>query len=153
MNETVQNLINAIKSGDALATEQSFSDAMAEKLSTKIEQLRGDIAKNMFVQPEPVAEEIAYISEEEYNALSEEEKANYQEIEVELEEGIINKAFGVVNKVADAAGDVVKGTAGLAGKAVGGVAKTVGAIRQTPAAIGGAYNVGRGGAQKAIVGR
>lgn len=134
MNETVTNLVDAIKSGDALATEQAFAAAMAEKLSSKIEDLRVNIAQNMFAQPEQVAEEIT-ISEEEWEALSEEEKSQYEIIE----EGIV-----------DAAGKVVKKVAQTAGKVVGGIAKTAGAIRQTPAAIGAAYNMGRAGAQKAI---
>ena len=57
MNETVINLVNAIKAGDALATEQAFADAMAEKLTSKIETLRQTVAANMFPQPEAVVEE------------------------------------------------------------------------------------------------
>lgn len=51
MSESVINLVNAIKSGDALATEQSFADAMAEKIGAKIEDMRASIAQNMFAQP------------------------------------------------------------------------------------------------------
>lgn len=51
MSESVINLVNAIKSGDALATEQSFADAMAEKIGAKIEDMRATIAQNMFNQP------------------------------------------------------------------------------------------------------
>lgn len=58
MNETVQRLVDAIKSGDALATETAFADAMAEKLSGKIEDLRVNIAQNMFNQvTEPQVQE------------------------------------------------------------------------------------------------
>lgn len=134
MNENVIKLVDAIKSGDAIATEQAFADAMADKLASKIEDLRGNVAQNMFAQQEQVAEEIV-ITEEEWEALSEEEKAQYEVVE----EGIV-----------DAAGKVVKKVAQTAGKLVGGVAKTVGAVRQTPAAMGTAYNMGRAGAQKAI---
>ena len=35
MNETVARLVDAIKSGDALATETAFTDAMAEKLAPR----------------------------------------------------------------------------------------------------------------------
>lgn len=134
MNESVIKLVDAIKTGDAMATEQAFADAMAEKLTAKIDDMRQAVASNMFAQPEQVAEEIT-ISEEEWEALSEEEKSQYEIIE----EGIV-----------DAAGKVVKKVAQTAGKVVGGIAKTAGAIRQTPAAIGAAYNMGRAGAQKAI---
>ena len=136
MNESVINLVDAIKTGDALATENAFADAMAEKLSSKIEDLRVNIAQSMFAQDEEeLATEEFIITEEDWESLSEEERSQYEIIE----EGIV-----------DAAGRVVKKVAQTAGKVVGGVAKTAGAIRQTPAAIGAAYNRGRAGAQKAI---
>jgi hypothetical protein len=50
MSETVNNLVDAIKSGDALATEQAFAAAMAEKLSAKIDDMRQAVASNMFAQ-------------------------------------------------------------------------------------------------------
>jgi hypothetical protein len=59
MNENVINLVDAIKAGDALATENAFAAAMADKLSSKIEDLRQNIAQNMFAQPEEVAEEFS----------------------------------------------------------------------------------------------
>lgn len=59
MTESVINLVNAIKSGDAVATEQSFADAMAEKIGARIETMRSDIAQNMFGQQAAVVEEEA----------------------------------------------------------------------------------------------
>ena len=50
MSETTMNLVNAIKSGDAIATEQAFSAAMAEKLGSKIDDMRQSVAANMFAQ-------------------------------------------------------------------------------------------------------
>lgn len=50
MNDTVHNLVAAIKTGDAITTEQAFATAMAEKLSSKIEDLRIATAQNMFNQ-------------------------------------------------------------------------------------------------------
>lgn len=136
MNENTINLVNAIKSGDAISTEQAFAAAMADKLSSKIEDLRVNIAQSMFAQgEEELATEEFTITEEDWESLSEEEKSQYEIIE----EGIV-----------DAAGRVIKKVAQTAGKVVGGVAKTAGAIRQTPAAIGAAYNKGRAGAHKAI---
>ena len=134
MNESVIKLVDAIKSGDAIATEQAFADAMADKLGAAIDAKRQELAASMFASQEVVAEEIT-ITEEEWEALSEEEKAQYEIIE----EGLV-----------DAAGKVIKKVAQTAGKVAGGVAKTAGAIRQTPAAMGAAYNMGRAGAQKAI---
>jgi hypothetical protein len=54
MNETVIDLVNAIKSGDAVATEQAFAAAMADKLSTRIDDMRQTVAANMFATPAPV---------------------------------------------------------------------------------------------------
>lgn len=59
MSENISNLINAIEVGDAVATEQSFSAAMSEKISAKLDAMRVDLAQNMFktateVSPEPV---------------------------------------------------------------------------------------------------
>jgi hypothetical protein len=48
MSESVIKLVDAIKAGDAMATEQSFADAMAEKLGAKIEDLRQATAASMF---------------------------------------------------------------------------------------------------------
>lgn len=61
MSETVQNLVQAIRAGDALETEQAFANAMAEKLSTRLDDMRQSVAQGMFaqpleVEPEPVAE-------------------------------------------------------------------------------------------------
>jgi len=60
MSETVQNLVQAIRAGDALETEQAFANAMAEKLSTRLDDMRQSVAQNMFgQQAEPVAEPTA----------------------------------------------------------------------------------------------
>jgi hypothetical protein len=48
MSDSVIKLVDAIKAGDAMATEQSFADAMAEKLGAKIEDLRQATAASMF---------------------------------------------------------------------------------------------------------
>ena len=61
MSENISNLINAIEVGDAVATEQSFSAAMAEKISAKLDTMRVELAQNMFkseaeVSSEPVVD-------------------------------------------------------------------------------------------------
>jgi hypothetical protein len=50
MSETVQNLVQAIRAGDALETENAFTDAMAEKLSTRLDGMRQSVAQSMFAQ-------------------------------------------------------------------------------------------------------
>ena len=58
MSETVQNLVYAIQAGDALETENAFADAMAEKLSVRLDGMRQSVAQSMFTQPaEPTTEE------------------------------------------------------------------------------------------------
>jgi hypothetical protein len=60
MSETVQNLVQAIRAGDALETENAFIDAMSEKLSTRLDAMRQSVAQSMFAQPaeqETTAEE------------------------------------------------------------------------------------------------
>jgi hypothetical protein len=57
MSDSVIRLVDAIKAGDAMATEQSFADAMAEKLSARIDALRQSTAASMFARiEEPSAE-------------------------------------------------------------------------------------------------
>ena len=57
------DLINAIANGDAVATEQAFNSAMAEKVSAQLETMRSDIAKSMFNTQEQVAEPAAAVEE------------------------------------------------------------------------------------------
>ncbi len=57
MNDTVIKLVDAIKSGDAIATEEAFAAAMADKLSVKIDDYRQQVAANMFNQQEEMVEE------------------------------------------------------------------------------------------------
>ena len=49
MSETVQNLVQAIQAGDAIETEQAFANAMAEKLSTRLDDMRQSVAQGMFL--------------------------------------------------------------------------------------------------------
>ena len=62
MSEAIQNLVQAIQAGDALETENAFANAMAEKLSTRLDTMRQDVAQGMFAQAteqeaEPTTEE------------------------------------------------------------------------------------------------
>ena len=62
MSESVQALVAAIKTGDAVGTEQAFAAAIAEKLSGKLDDMRANIAASMFNQP-VVAEEETELDE------------------------------------------------------------------------------------------
>lgn len=48
MSETVNNLVNAIKSKDAIGIETAFQAAMAEKISARLDDMRQDVAQRMF---------------------------------------------------------------------------------------------------------
>jgi hypothetical protein len=114
MNETTLNLINAIAEGDALETEKAFQAAMAEKISAKLEDMRAQVAQNMFATPEAVVEEEftleddvyeiveCFVSEEEYNSLTEEEQEDYVAIE-QLDELMGKGSLAAIKKAHDSA--------------------------------------------------
>lgn len=56
MSETVHNLITAIASGNALDTENAFNAAMAEKISSRLDDMRVSVAQNLFKEKEVQAE-------------------------------------------------------------------------------------------------
>ena len=75
---------------------------MAEKLAGKLDTMRQDIAKNMFVSEEEtenelVAEDLEWISEEEYLQLSEEEQEDYV-TEEQLDELMGKGSVGAVRR-------------------------------------------------------
>ena len=53
------NLINAIASGDAIEIEISFNSVMAEKISSRIEDMRVDVAQNMFAGDSQETEQVS----------------------------------------------------------------------------------------------
>ena len=53
MTSTLE-LIDAISKGNAVDTEAAFNAAMAEKISAKLDDMRIDVARSMFKQPEEV---------------------------------------------------------------------------------------------------
>lgn len=65
INESVENLVAAIKQGDAISTEQAFAAAMADKLGSLIDAKRQEVASTMFAQPEVTSAEEEVESTEE----------------------------------------------------------------------------------------
>jgi hypothetical protein len=68
MSDTVRDLVDAMVAKDALATETAFGAAMAEKLGSKLDDMRVDVAKNMFATQEeldfePVEDEVDIVDE------------------------------------------------------------------------------------------
>ena len=48
MTEGVQNLINAIAEGDSVGIESAFNQEMATRISDRLDDMRIDVARNMF---------------------------------------------------------------------------------------------------------
>ena len=59
MSEYTKNLISAIASGDAAATETSFQDAMGSKISAKLETMRQEVAQAMFKTEQVFEDELS----------------------------------------------------------------------------------------------
>ncbi len=57
MSDSVLALVDAIKSGDAMATETAFAAAMGEKITAKIDDMRQSVAASMFNTAEQPVEE------------------------------------------------------------------------------------------------
>ena len=55
------DLVSAIINKDATSIETAFNNAMAEKISTRLDDMRTDVAQTMFKQEDPEA-----VVEEEY---------------------------------------------------------------------------------------
>ena len=55
MSETVKELVTAMLQKDAMATETAFQSAMAEKISAQLDDMRVQIAQNMFNAQAPEA--------------------------------------------------------------------------------------------------
>lgn len=48
MTEGVKELINAIAEGDSVGIESAFNKEMATRISDRLEDMRIDVARNMF---------------------------------------------------------------------------------------------------------
>jgi len=57
MSEATRELVVAMANGDASATEDAFQAAMSEKIASRLEDMRIDVAQNMFKTPELDVEE------------------------------------------------------------------------------------------------
>ena len=49
------DLVSAIINKDATEIESAFNDAMAEKISVRLDDMRANVAQNIFKQEETVA--------------------------------------------------------------------------------------------------
>ena len=77
MTQGVYELIDAIAAGDSLAIEQSFNAEMANRISTRLEDMRVDLAQNMFRTESVESEEVAEETELTFEDYSLEELQDY----------------------------------------------------------------------------
>ena len=140
MNETVLNLVNAIRSGNAVDTENAFAAAMAEKLSVKIDDMRQSIASNMFEQPEEVVEEKVEITQEEWAALSEEEQAEYEFVSEEQLDELSTATLGSYVKKATVSNRNASASHANAWRDGGDTAKSAKTMDKREKGISGAIN-------------
>jgi len=63
MSETTRELVVAMANGDASATEDAFQAAMSEKIASRLEDMRIDVAQSMFKTPEMDVEENETVDE------------------------------------------------------------------------------------------
>jgi hypothetical protein len=84
MTQSVKDLINAISEGDASTIDAAFNSAMAEKISARMEDMRVQVAQNMFKSP--VAEETEEVAEEQVEEAVEESTEEVEESSTEAAE-------------------------------------------------------------------
>lgn len=69
MSQGVLDLIQAIDSGDSVAIESAFNAEMAARVSERLEDMRVDVAKNMFATEQMVEEEAEQLVEDDRELL------------------------------------------------------------------------------------
>lgn len=88
LNENIRQLVSHIVSGNNIDAQNTFTDILGIKVSQTLDTLKPEVAQNMFATEscEECNEEV--LSQEEFDALSEEEQAEYEPIEIDDEEEI-----------------------------------------------------------------
>jgi len=117
MNETVKNLVDAIAAGNALETQNAFAAAMAEKLSTRLDDMRAEVAQNMFNAPEEVVEE-ELSEEQDLELVVENATDDFEQDEISLSEEevseLVEKYMGFAKTTASLAAKGAKNPKALA---------------------------------------
>jgi len=83
-------LVSAISSGNAVEIESAFSAAISEKIANRLDDMRLSVAQNMFGE-QTQTQEIVEFTKEEWEALSEEEQAEYEQLD-EISSGLAYRA-------------------------------------------------------------
>jgi hypothetical protein len=89
---SVKDLINAIASGSAIQTEQAFNQVMAEKISARLDDMRVEVAQNMFSEgyKKKMKEEESCDSEDEDEDKKEDMKEEVEELD-EISKGTMGR--------------------------------------------------------------
>lgn len=99
MTQGVKDLINAIAEGDASSIDAAFNAEMATRISSRLEDLRVQVAQGMFKSP--VAEEVSEEPAEDQEEVSEEtEETEEIEEDVEQIDELSKKTMGSYTKKA-----------------------------------------------------
>ena len=88
MTQGVQNLISAIDSGDATAIDAAFNAEMATRISSRLEDMRINVAQNMFATEQSTETQEVNDTQEENSDVelsTEDETALSQEVEANIE--------------------------------------------------------------------
>jgi len=75
MSQGVKDLIAAISTGDAQAIDSVFNAEMANRIGTRLEDMRANVAKNMFATEQAVEESVEEDEEPIFESIAEEEAA------------------------------------------------------------------------------
>jgi hypothetical protein len=78
MTQGVYDLIDAIASGDSLAIDAAFNSEMASRISERLDDMRIDVAQNMF-RTESVGDDDEVAEDESEEATEEEDPEPFEE--------------------------------------------------------------------------
>lgn len=82
----VQDLINAIDSGDSTEIDTAFENEMASRISTKLDDMKVDLAQNMFKSQQEVMDELN-VDDEEFDLNAEQESMeDVEDLDVEVQD-------------------------------------------------------------------
>ena len=88
MSQGVKDLIKAISEGDASSIDAAFNAEMATRISSRLEDLRVQVAQGMFTNPvaEEVESESEEVTEEQTEEVAEEAEVTEEDAEVTEEQ-------------------------------------------------------------------
>ena len=83
--EQIVNFLDKVESGDNIEAGQTFSDLMIDKINARLDDMKVGVSNAMFNAEE--SEEVT-ITQDEFDALPDDEKAEWSEVPEEVEEEV-----------------------------------------------------------------